>query len=282
MIQAIACTTEDYDGDATYEERSYLFTTWGKMVEEYGLRGLTKEEDKLAAISGLAHEIGTRTGGTYYAGLWKEDFVRGLLWGSYPPVRNGNSRSGLQQKWRRPQTYVAPSWSWASVIGPVSMMNVSDSIEVMFENAQRTDKYEFWSRIEVIDVEPAGRNPYGAIKEGASLTILSWWRKAKIGGPHTDGHSFWLIATSPVAEDAGSGIEYPSVDSVIVLDVPSDPLPEEVFCLEILGNSYWQKNGGLALVPVEGSRKQLYRRVGCITFGAAWFDGCKMTEFTII
>jgi len=36
------------------------------------------------------------------------------------------------------------------------------------------------------------------------------------------------------------------------LDIPSEPVPYEVFCLGILGDSFWQKNGGLALVLVDG------------------------------
>jgi hypothetical protein len=65
-------------------------------------RSLTKREDKLPAISGLAKEVYQQTGFMYQAGIWLEDFQRGLLWMAYEYGERGNK-------------YLAPSWSWASM-----------------------------------------------------------------------------------------------------------------------------------------------------------------------
>ncbi|KAH6854807.1 heterokaryon incompatibility protein [Chaetomium sp. MPI-CAGE-AT-0009] len=99
---------------------------WRDLVEEYSKRCLTKKTDKLSAISGLAKllmeapqkrqpeiESGIRvprlTADDYKAGLWKSTFISDLAWRVVPP---GLEDSG-------PIPYRAPSWSWASVDGPV-------------------------------------------------------------------------------------------------------------------------------------------------------------------
>lgn len=52
---------------------------WEEIVELYTDANLTREEDKLVAISSLANTIRQKTKDQYYAGLWRKDFVRNLL-----------------------------------------------------------------------------------------------------------------------------------------------------------------------------------------------------------
>lgn len=77
---------------------------WYKIVNEFVVRKLTYEVDRLPAISGIAKEIRSQVGEayTYRAGLWQQDIHRGLLWST-----NGRALVGTQ--------YTGPSWSWASV-----------------------------------------------------------------------------------------------------------------------------------------------------------------------
>lgn len=95
---------------------------WYIVVEEYTKRGLTKDSDKLPAISGLAKEVHTKTGGWayYWAGLWQPDMHRGMLWTA---VVNAVLKS--------PSSYRAPSWSWAALNGPV---------KIHFDRLDRRDK----------------------------------------------------------------------------------------------------------------------------------------------
>lgn len=89
-----------------------VFRTWQILVNVYTQRELTKPRDKLSALSGLA-SIVVKTlhidSGAYLAGLWKDDLAKGLLW--YV------GRSRIEP--RRSLQYRAPSWSWASLDGPV-------------------------------------------------------------------------------------------------------------------------------------------------------------------
>lgn len=75
---------------------------WYRLLEDYCQRALTIENDRLYAISGLVQEIQQQSHMTYIVGLWKEDFLIGLLW-------------SIDCRGRRPAKYRAPSFSWASL-----------------------------------------------------------------------------------------------------------------------------------------------------------------------
>lgn len=82
---------------------------WYRMVEDYTARSITKDTDRLPALSGLARAVVRNTRGEYLAGLWKSGLLEGLLW----------CRARPGQVLLPTPEYVAPSWSWASVAGPV-------------------------------------------------------------------------------------------------------------------------------------------------------------------
>ena len=79
---------------------------WLTLVEMYTNCDLTREEDKLLAISGMARRIHSRTGKIWCAGLWSNQIAQGLLW---LPAH------GLSY----PTHPRAPSWSWAAWDGPI-------------------------------------------------------------------------------------------------------------------------------------------------------------------
>ncbi|KAI2467007.1 HET-domain-containing protein [Annulohypoxylon bovei var. microspora] len=84
---------------------SDLIGLWNNIVWQYSQRGLTVRSDKLVAISSVASRFQSKYGGTYLAGLWKEDLIHGLLWDV-----SSNSNDP-----RSPENFYAPSWSWASI-----------------------------------------------------------------------------------------------------------------------------------------------------------------------
>lgn len=55
------------------------YVSWRTVVEEYSSRELTWTSDKHPALSGLTHLV-QPVGSQYAAGLWVNDFLRGLLW----------------------------------------------------------------------------------------------------------------------------------------------------------------------------------------------------------
>ena len=93
-----------------------LWERWRYILEDYTNRHLTKAKDKLRAISGLADYFHKLTSDQYLAGLWRGDLLNELVW-----VRSKEAQL------RPPQN--APSWSWASVSGPVYFLGLHEQRE---------------------------------------------------------------------------------------------------------------------------------------------------------
>lgn len=85
---------------------------WTCLVQEYTACDLTVPSDKLVAISGIAKHIAALLQDRYVVGMWRACLQGQLLW----RVRN----SHFYGKTSRPAEYRAPSWSWASIDGPVA------------------------------------------------------------------------------------------------------------------------------------------------------------------
>lgn len=75
-------------------------STWYRILTQYSRKDLTRNSDKLPALSGVASAIHELTNYTYLAGIWKED-PKGLLWYSDDSQPQDTS-------------YRGPSWSWVS------------------------------------------------------------------------------------------------------------------------------------------------------------------------
>lgn len=97
------------------DHASKQIIAWFELVQKYTARKLTKQTDRLPALSGLARMIASQSPDQYLAGLWKSHFCHCLLWAS--AVR---SDKGFQHS--RSSLYMAPSWSWASISGPVEYL----------------------------------------------------------------------------------------------------------------------------------------------------------------
>jgi hypothetical protein len=93
-------------GKEKYDE---VFLEGYRGVENYSRRNLTNASDKLPALSGYAHAVRDIIGGTYLAGIWKEDLFVGLLWSAY----------STRYRLRKSKPRGCPSWSWAALDGPV-------------------------------------------------------------------------------------------------------------------------------------------------------------------
>lgn len=77
---------------------------WGGVVDTYTKRKLTKEQDKLIAISAIVRELQPSIKSAYIAGIWEIYLPLDLLW---------HVRSTIKSP-QKDKEYCAPSWSWAS------------------------------------------------------------------------------------------------------------------------------------------------------------------------
>ncbi|GAP86300.2 putative related to tol protein [Rosellinia necatrix] len=182
----------DGDGDGDGRGRREIFAGWDQIVERYTERLLTDPDDKLPALSGLAQLLwqtllfpgpppsplpppspspplpsGPRSG--YVAGLWADDLVRGMLWSPLHkplPLPSGPNRTSPgtgEEEEEDAHYYRAPSFSWASVEGPVtwrwrrSQEYYGASTAAYVETARVVDS---WSHAR-------GASPYGRLAAAA-------------------------------------------------------------------------------------------------------------------
>lgn len=113
---------------------------WHKIIAEYSRLDLSKRQDVMPALQGVAAYIQEERKCDYYAGLWKDNILYDLLWRSASPSR-------------RSANYYAPSWSWASHMGRVSW----DEQNVSFHPE---------AQVLSISTTPAGQNPLGQLVSG--------------------------------------------------------------------------------------------------------------------
>ena len=100
---------------STHNSPKWDPATWCDLVGQYSDCALTVPTDKLVAFSGFARDRLERlqTGKKYVAGLWQEELPLALCW-----------RTSETSPAHRPDVYIAPSWSWASIDGNVSFSDV--------------------------------------------------------------------------------------------------------------------------------------------------------------
>ena len=75
-------------------------------MEDYSTRQMSNETDKLPAIVGVAKQMPVARLGRYLGGMWESELLANLLW-------------KVAVRCPRPSTYIAPSWSWAALLGGV-------------------------------------------------------------------------------------------------------------------------------------------------------------------
>lgn len=96
------------------EVSSAAHENWKLIVERYSKTGLTKPEDKLIALAGIAEMMDGQIKGRYVAGMWEKYLASQLLWRVEPVWKNGLFSFPSS----RPQVYRAPSFSWAAIDAP--------------------------------------------------------------------------------------------------------------------------------------------------------------------
>jgi len=113
-----------------------VFQDWNAIVGSYTASELTYNSDKLPALAGLASSVSVvepgAPGDGYLAGLWQSSLPAYFLWKT-------QTRESPRVLPKRSGNWVAPTWSWASIIGKISLAscqhnyNSSDYLTVLQE-----------------------------------------------------------------------------------------------------------------------------------------------------
>jgi hypothetical protein len=242
---------------------------WHRMLEDYSARRITNHTDRLPALAGLALAVGRETGGSssgedYLAGIWRTGLPEGLMW----------CRALVEQKLAATPEYVAPSWSWAAVVGPVQFPLYKWYTRRAHWKARMAD-CEALAEYCGHKMLRRGRDPYGRL-DGGSLTLRAPLlrvvsvrpRQVQPPGLHS------LFGHAPGRSEVADVVVQMKLGSVSVWveggfddgRAETDTAKLVVVFLSrlpyVLEEGFVEQRFGLILEPMGGSKK--YRRVGFI------------------
>ncbi|KAK1835283.1 heterokaryon incompatibility protein-domain-containing protein [Podospora conica] len=253
----------------------YLSRYWTFVITDYSARSLTRESDKLVALSGVAEALTMSGMGPYYAGVFESDTLFGLAWHSVRVIPDGP----WAPTHTRPTQYRAPSWSWASLDGKVKWLydDSGDNDYLRAPQARctvvRISDTELVLRGKQIPGVMTRNSAYLPSKYERENTSSCEWQyshlvisEGRIAYPETD-----IIDTTPM---------HPGVAPPVGL--PKFPL--DVICLQ-LGFTYQSGNFHSTVLVLARSPKDsgAYERIGIdYYFNGRFFDGVGETEITVI
>ena len=243
---------------------------WARLVQAYSTLRLTREEDKLPALAGLAAAFHSRAAaandGRYLAGVWERCFADHLAWSitNTKPERihrvyqhrqysDGSSGGRVEedttfvhpgQLFPRPSVYRAPSFSWAAVDGEIEYHELKKPC-VKLEDAE---------------IDTSLSSPYGK-PNGAHLTVSGPLRQARSYGPFEKdmGGVFCprRAGYTPLYDAEGVAFGY------LLLDSKDDVDERDVYCLK-LGEPRYSGNIFLVLVCCDelDAAVSQFRRIG--------------------
>lgn len=227
---------------------------WHEVVENYSARQLTVCTDKLPALAGLAattHDY-LPANCRYLAGLWDHDeFGLDLIWS---PRRGGDGTTVTNTRYPE---YVAPTWSWASVAGPVFFHNADRSYPVSVVDADDANAAKRALKVLDVSVQTSTDDPFGAVSH-AVLTCTAGLVPGVVEASESDEYGpKYLVFTAE-----GGWIGEMNFDAT-----PEEYNEEEVnavFCIYFGIRGYHNPYGpGMVIVPT-GKRENEYRRVGMV------------------
>lgn len=274
-----------------------MYNDWRQTIIEYTRRGLTKPSDKLPALSGIASKVAKSTGDVYLAGLWKRHLQKQLLW--YREQADLVTAATLDL----PSEYRAPTFSWASVEGPV-----------LYESfLPETSQHQGAVQISVQDAQctAPGANPFGTVSDGFVMlsglvfeTTLGRKQDAYIFGwsePFRTIDFYPDALLSEVEIETPSGSKLRTMRRVRTNDTKI-PQKTTVTCLLIAANPHQfplppdpqnnnfthSKEYFLLLLGISPSVTTVHERLGLLKLSVQdgiaprWLDGAERKQLTII
>jgi hypothetical protein len=256
---------------------SNAFDLWHEAVTKYTYRTGSSSGETYAVLGNLARLFRKHIPGEYIAGVWEEDFLRSLAWGAF-----STTTAGMRPA-KRHDTYIAPSWSWASVDGPISFSAIKGQTSSSRERVPRIINTHQKGSLSITshNIELVGPNHYGPLSTGC-LKVSTPVIRAILG---YDGS--W--------NNMGNNIHLKDVrDQKVLGEMFFDVHAERqtlkiVHCVFLFTtNSERVKEDeklcglGLALVPVE-DRDATYTRIGHIQgLRLQFFEDAEVQDITII
>ncbi|KAG4439969.1 hypothetical protein IFR05_004543 [Cadophora sp. M221] len=259
-----------------------LQVRWYRIIRQYSARNLTKESDRLPALSGLAGVFQSKDVlGRFLAGLWTHDlplWLTWVVWGSHPPL----------------ERYVAPSWSWASILSG------NQICYPLLEEDGGLGSDEIENRLYILGIhcELASSDPTGAINS-AFLLVKGKVVKTKLVynydpiTPVAGGGGGSLLVLPPFGVSLrDKQVDFTCDSSYRVINLTTEG--QHVWCLLLLTAK--RREFFLVLVPTANDNE--YVRIGIkhdaevydkgdtsldgITLSKSWFDSAEEKEMKLV
>ncbi|KAI6336593.1 hypothetical protein MCOR28_008967 [Pyricularia oryzae] len=149
---------------------------WWELLQRYSRLNLTFGSDKLAAVHGVIETLASYTGLKSVGGHWMQMLPHDLLWIAGFSQYDRHSCVRPPDYWKR-----APSWSWASIDGPVLFIFLPSSTHQHGRDAERysTDRLIVAEAIEA--TAPPAVQPRGSVATPGRIVISAplfrckWW-----------------------------------------------------------------------------------------------------------
>lgn len=175
---------------------------WNAIVEQYTRCELTRAEDKLVALAGIVQRFGRVFKDECWAGMWRKELPSSLLWSVLG--------DGI-----RPLQYRAPSWSWASVDGPI-------------KPPVRTSRV----MAEVVSIKPNRRPSLYGVGESANMVVKGHLYKVNLT-PNKEAEDTYDLTF-------GEGTRKVTVLATLTIDAPLNGVDytgfqgtRSIFCLDV-------------------------------------------------
>lgn len=169
---------------------------WWAALNEFSMRDLTKDYDKLPAVRGLAvhlHDTYSKHwkagSDQYVMGLWRHQIIAGLLW-----------YVDLGAHKHRPESYRAPSWSWAAVEGAIS----NDSLSMKEDISKSSLEFVEFDIIRTKNKERSDARPWliDECARGTSVTIRGSVARVRWSKATSASEKRYYVARSLIRHDS--------------------------------------------------------------------------------
>lgn len=134
-------------------DEARLIKVWHMLVEDYTRLHLTFESDIFPAMSGIAKSFQQHTESKFVAGMCVKSLLCDLAWHKETTSSSPTEKFEWHQ---RPRAWRAPTWSWASALGPVQFLDMGNGLVPLCE-------------LEEVKCLPYQSDPTGELKSGHLL-----------------------------------------------------------------------------------------------------------------
>ncbi|KAG9193796.1 hypothetical protein G6011_03831 [Alternaria panax] len=227
---------------------SKIYTSWSDFRAAYSTYHMTKDEDILVALNGVARKVVEATNIALVAGMWRSLLIEEMCW----QRAHDGSDSGSANIVPRPPVWRAPTWSWASIKDPVIRGITRQMPEHFKELVVIEDLF--------VDQKPSGQL--------IAASIRLQCRPIPLEPPKSPRSNFWEPYDIPVVLDDWTGSQIKNLTNKV--------------SLIMLRYRYHEPYGGLiqGIFTIPSLMKVgSFERVGYCEFSVDW-DNEKTTSAT--